>query len=163
MSTTTQVIKTTFQFRRGLSEVLRRKNILLAEGEPAFELDTNKLKVGDGKTLYNDLPYINGVDVQTIKEQFSQKNTTAYWKEHKDYVPEDGCVIIYSDYKQISQNGVMKNIPSMKIGDGVTPVDELCFTNQAPAASLEHALKIGEIIFDGTKDVEVPVYSGEIK
>ena len=27
-------------------------------GEPGFEVDTYRLKIGDGKTAWNDLPYI---------------------------------------------------------------------------------------------------------
>lgn len=56
----TQVIKTTFLLRRGTSSAWASVNPILMAGEPAFELDTNKLKVGDGTTPYNDLPYING-------------------------------------------------------------------------------------------------------
>ena len=54
-----QVIKTTFKLRRNLASYWTEKNPLLAEGEPCFELDTGKLKIGNGNTLYNDLPYIN--------------------------------------------------------------------------------------------------------
>lgn len=52
-------IKTTFQLKRGESTKLIEQNILLAKGEPAFELDTNRLKIGDGVNRYNDLKYIN--------------------------------------------------------------------------------------------------------
>ena len=54
-----QIIQTTFKFRRNTSDYWEQKNPLLAEGEPCFELDTGKLKIGNGSTLYNDLPYIN--------------------------------------------------------------------------------------------------------
>lgn len=54
-----KIIKTTFQLRRGNSDTYTQKNILLAAGEPAFELDTGRLKIGDGETLWNDLDYIN--------------------------------------------------------------------------------------------------------
>ena len=52
----------TIQFKRGKKEALERalvgKNILLS-GEPVFEIDTNKFKIGDGKSEYKDLPYIS--------------------------------------------------------------------------------------------------------
>lgn len=48
------------KFKRGQSTTWRTKNLLLKDGEPGFELDTRKLKIGDGKTLWNDLPYIGG-------------------------------------------------------------------------------------------------------
>lgn len=59
-----QVIKTTFKFRRNLASYWAEKNPVLAEGEPCFELDTGKLKIGNGTTAYNDLSYINGDSVQ---------------------------------------------------------------------------------------------------
>lgn len=48
------------QFKRGTSRAFWRANLVLLEGQPAFETDTNKLKIGDGKTRYNSLPYIGG-------------------------------------------------------------------------------------------------------
>ena len=46
------------RLKRGQSTTWRSKNLLLQEGEPGVELDTHKLKIGDGKTLWNDLPYV---------------------------------------------------------------------------------------------------------
>lgn len=46
------------KLKRGNAETWRKINPVLNSGEPAFEIDTFKLKIGDGSTLYNDLPYI---------------------------------------------------------------------------------------------------------
>ena len=46
------------QFKRGTVDAFKRRNPILLNGEPAFEKDTNKMKIGNGKTPYNDLPYI---------------------------------------------------------------------------------------------------------
>lgn len=46
------------QFKRGSSGAFRRANPILLNGEPAFEWDTKKLKIGDGKTKYIKLPYV---------------------------------------------------------------------------------------------------------
>lgn len=35
------------------------QNPILGKGEPGYELDTTLLKIGDGVTTWNDLPYIN--------------------------------------------------------------------------------------------------------
>lgn len=53
-----RVIKITFQLRRGLHDKWIEENPILSEGEPAFETDTFRLKIGDGKTAYQALPYI---------------------------------------------------------------------------------------------------------
>ena len=44
----TQVLRTLFQFKRGLAEAWDRNNPILAAGEPGWTLDTHILKVGDG-------------------------------------------------------------------------------------------------------------------
>ena len=59
-----EVIKTTFKFRPNLASYWAEKNPVLAEGEPCFELDTGKLKIGNGTTVYKDLPYVNSGSVQ---------------------------------------------------------------------------------------------------
>ena len=59
-----QIIKTTFKFRRNTAEYWKNTNPVLADGEPCVELDTGKLKIGNGTTAYNDLKYINGDSVQ---------------------------------------------------------------------------------------------------
>ena len=51
---------TTIQFRRGTAAAWTAANPVLASGEPGFETDTIKLKIGDGATAYNSLPYIVG-------------------------------------------------------------------------------------------------------
>ena len=58
--TTTTIIKTTFQLRRGLAASWTKNNPVLAVGEPGFERDTYRLKIGDGETAWNDLAYFGG-------------------------------------------------------------------------------------------------------
>ena len=50
-----QVIKTTFQLRRGLEATWKKNNPILASGEPSFVIDKNYLKIGNGETYWNDL------------------------------------------------------------------------------------------------------------
>jgi len=46
------------QLRRDTSANWGTANPTLLKGEPGFESDTNKLKIGDGSTAWNALPYI---------------------------------------------------------------------------------------------------------
>lgn len=50
------------ELRRNNSAFYAFNNPVLAAGEPAYETDTNKLKIGNGITPYNSLPYF-GVSV----------------------------------------------------------------------------------------------------
>lgn len=45
------------QMRRGLAENWEQVNPTLAQGEFGLELDTSRLKIGDGVTSWNSLPY----------------------------------------------------------------------------------------------------------
>ena len=57
------VIKTTFQVKRGTAARWEELNLILNPGEPGFEMDTFKLKIGNGNTPWKELPYINDVDI----------------------------------------------------------------------------------------------------
>lgn len=48
------------QFMRGNSDSVSTSNPVLAAGQPFYELDSHKLKVGDGSSNYSDLPYVAG-------------------------------------------------------------------------------------------------------
>jgi hypothetical protein len=43
------------QIKRGLATALSATNPIVASGEPIFETDTLKLKIGNGVTAYNSL------------------------------------------------------------------------------------------------------------
>lgn len=53
-------LNTTFKLKRGTAARWAEVNPILEQGEPGFVYDENRLKVGDGKTPWNDLPYIDG-------------------------------------------------------------------------------------------------------
>lgn len=54
------VVNTTFKLKRGTAARWAEVNPILEQGEPGFVYDSNKLKIGDGVTPWNDLPYIEG-------------------------------------------------------------------------------------------------------
>ena len=57
------VIKTTFQVKRGTAARWEELNLILNPGAPGFEMDTFKLKIGNGSTPWKELPYVNDVDI----------------------------------------------------------------------------------------------------
>lgn len=60
---TKEIIKHTYQFKRSTAQRWLDLNPILRQGEPGFEYDTGKLKIGNGFTPWKDLPYI-----ETIKQ-----------------------------------------------------------------------------------------------
>ena len=49
-----------FKNRRGLQAELEAKDEVLLEGEICFEIDTNKIKIGNGINSWTNLPYLTG-------------------------------------------------------------------------------------------------------
>lgn len=52
------VYTSVFQFKKGTAARWEKVNPILLAGEPGFVIDENRMKVGDGITAWNDLPYI---------------------------------------------------------------------------------------------------------
>lgn len=57
-------------------------------------------------------------------------DTTANWNKAINFIPLAGEIIVYDDYKQIVEDGVTKNVPGIKVGDGLAYVVDLPFTTQ---------------------------------
>jgi len=53
-----------------------------------------------------------------------KRDTTQNWQIHADFVPLNGEIIIYTDYKQTAEG---ENIPAIKVGNGVDVVADLPF------------------------------------
>lgn len=54
-----EIIKHIYQFKRGTAQRWIEVNPVLRQGEPGFEYDTGKLKIGDGFTPWTTLSYIS--------------------------------------------------------------------------------------------------------
>lgn len=63
----------------------QRLNPVIDDGELVVELDTHRLKVGDGKLTYNDLPYYEGPQGESItKVQLSENGDLSVWIGEKE-------------------------------------------------------------------------------
>lgn len=45
---------------------IRKRNVVLAKGEPFYELDTGGLKIGNGTQRYNELAYAGVVSAEHL-------------------------------------------------------------------------------------------------
>ena len=57
--------KDDLEFRRGTAAQWTAANPVLDAGEPGWESDTNKLKIGDGTTAWASLSYFGGTPAPT--------------------------------------------------------------------------------------------------
>lgn len=87
----TQVVNTTFQFKRGLSDAWERSNPILAPGEPGWTLDTHVLKIGNGVTAWNNLEAISGA---AISEADIRAAVEDYLKDHPISVKTDATLSV---------------------------------------------------------------------
>lgn len=58
------------QFKRGTAARWAELNLVLEAGQPGFVTDENRLKIGDGLTAWNDLPYIGEDNVINCQEHY---------------------------------------------------------------------------------------------
>ena len=79
------------------------------------------------------------IEVATINIDGSTNvyvNTSAYWAARPDYRPDFGVVIGYTDRETVTVDGVTKNVPGFKIGDGDAYLADLPFEDAAVVATL---------------------------
>lgn len=74
-------------------------------------------------------------------------------------MPKLGDLVIYSDAPiGTDDSGIVTTGVRIKVGDGITPAKDLPFTSQEPTKN--KPLTIGDLVYDGTEAVVVPVYDG---
>ena len=56
-------------------------------------------------------------------------DTTNHWNSSLTFVPENGEIIVFSDYGEKEANGETINVPNFKIGDGHAYCVDLPFVN----------------------------------
>ena len=77
------------QFRRGSTKSWRGTNTKLEPGQPGYDKDKHKIKIGDGETSWSGLPYASGLFANEILDS----EATAKTKKGKD--AEDTTLITY--------------------------------------------------------------------
>ena len=145
-----RVYRTTFQFRRASARNWYRLNPTLAQGEPGYELDTGKFKIGNGITPWRKLQYVNGLSstesgvfsadtvadfpevgsLDIIYKANSEKALYQFNVDTSKYEPlcnfetdEDDTIIIDSELSLESENAVQNKVITAALNDKVDKVD----------------------------------------
>lgn len=107
------------QLKRGKSTTWKNKNLLLLAGEPGFEVDTYRLKIGDGKTAWNDLPYIGTTGSGPI---VLPDNIMSYLGKVTSFpeTAKEGSTCIYNDKLYIYTNGDWIGVSSEDVNKHLT-------------------------------------------
>lgn len=92
-------LKTRFQLRHGTSESWTTSNPILLEGEVGVETDTNKLKIGDGKTAWKDLKYSGADENDILKVIDDNRGTHTELELTEDQTPAEALATITTPKK----------------------------------------------------------------
>lgn len=88
----TKTLKTKIIMRNDTAENWRTKNPILDKGEIGVEIDTNKFKIGDNATAWNDLGYA-GADEAAIEDIIAQHRDSLYKYTRTDASQSDSDAI----------------------------------------------------------------------
>lgn len=87
------------QFRRGTAAFWDSENPTLHPGEPGYETDTRKTKVGDGKTPWRELPYSSGGSTTLPPDQESLLEHINAAEPHPAYDDGPSLALLYQNMK----------------------------------------------------------------
>lgn len=117
-----------FTFQEGTRSELIGSDLILYKGEVALEADTQYMKMGDGKTIYKELPYMNR-GPQGPKGDKGEKGDTGTSLTISGTVdseaslpknPKDGVGYMVQGDLHIAKNGVFVNVGRIKGPKGDT-------------------------------------------
>lgn len=99
-------------FQRGTKAQWESSNLVLLDGELAIEADTTKIKIGDGKHKYIDLPYIEigNISVSDLSEEDIEKV--------RGPKGEKGDPLTYDDLNEEQKKDLSIRILSIENKDG---------------------------------------------
>lgn len=116
---------TTIKLRRDLAATWASKNPIPAAGEPCFETDTGKLKIGDGSTAYNSLHYVCELELAGKVDKVTGKglSTNDFTNEFK------------TKLEGIAEGAEVNKIVTVKVnGAALTPDGDRAVNVEIPAA-----------------------------
>ena len=106
------------QFKRGTAQALWAQNPILLSGQPAYELDTKKLKIGDGHTRYTALPYIgDGKDGKSAYELWRDARYEGDIDDFLDYCVGPAGKSAYEIWLDLGNEGTMLDFINSLHGD----------------------------------------------
>lgn len=115
-------------FNNGTKAELEEKNLILLDGEIAIEQDTQLMKIGDGQSLYSDLPYLNR-GLQGAKGDKGEKGDTGAALSLNGTVPstdklpknpKDGEAYMVAGDLYVAKGGAYTNVGRIKGPQGET-------------------------------------------
>lgn len=100
------------RLRRATAAVWTARNPVLGVGEPGYETDTGKLKVGDGQTAWSSLSYFAGSGVMVAGGAPSPADSTAVMWTASGSGTKDGQAYAEADVlvTSVDSSGTSKTV-----------------------------------------------------
>lgn len=105
------------QLKRGTARAFRKVNPLLLEGQPAFETDSFRLKIGNGKTRYNDLPYIGEGHGKSAYELWLESGHTGTVEDFLDSLIGKDGKSTYELWLSLGNEGTIADFLNSLVGE----------------------------------------------
>lgn len=142
---------TKLKIRRDNSTVWKHINPVLEQGEPAVELDTGKMKIGDGERPYVELPYTSTGDTTTvawgdITGTIASNGALATALSNKEAKANKG---IANGYAPLNEDGVIPGIHILKGEPNGVPSldgDGIVLREQLPPITIPDSIPKGVIV-----------------
>lgn len=137
------------RFKRGTAAALTSNNPTLNSGEPGYETDTGKLKIGDGVTAWNSLSYFSdgeGYDSDDFDVDFATKSTTDLTEGTNLYYTDARVEAVISTLAGIS-DGIASLGSDGKIPSAQLPAISITdiYTAENETAQLALTVQVGDI------------------
>lgn len=114
----------TIQFKRGTAARWAELNLVLEAGQPGFVTDENRLKIGDGITGWNDLPYVGEASVVNAQTHlgfpsFGSANVIYKAEAEKSIYQWNAAALKYELLGSTEISGDLSNIEIIHGGNAV--------------------------------------------
>lgn len=114
----------TIQFKRGTAARWAELNLVLEAGQPGFVTDENRLKIGDGITEWNDLPYVGEASVVNAQTHlgfpsFGRANVIYKAEAEKSIYQWNAAALKYELLGSTEISGDLSNIEIIHGGNAV--------------------------------------------
>jgi len=179
---------TRMQQRRGSASQWTTANTVLAAGEMGFETDTNKFKIGDGLTEWNNLPYfVNTDDIESgllDTDEVSEGTVNLYFTDARaqsavagdisdaidavdtDDIEEGTTNLYFTNQRAIDALGenleldALSDVDTTGVADGDALVYDTATTSWAPGSvAIDSLNDINDVNITTPANGEVLVYS----
>lgn len=172
----TKVYNTTFKLRRA-NAAQWPDDYVLQEGEPGFEIDTGKLKIGDGVTTWENLSYItdltifteNGIPIQTTTDVINgaknATNNTVLTKQNGilTWAPTQQLTTVEELVQLLEDSGSLNDIVYNVVNNQLEDKNLIKFKGKAIAADTDENDKITFYILNEFGDlVEASKIPGDV-